>query len=82
MATMSARPSKQNLDTYTGRLGAAIKARRQRRRMTADEFAAAVPTSLATVYGWESGRKQVPVNLLPAIARALGVSIHTLLPNG
>ncbi len=34
-----------------------------------------------TYYGWESGKRQPPIDSLPAIARALGKSSpRTLLP--
>jgi transcriptional regulator with XRE-family HTH domain len=33
-----------------------------------------------TIYGWENGKNSIPVDVLPALAEALGVSIRKLVP--
>ena len=77
--------SSQRLDTLSGRLGAAIRARREKLNVTVDELQAKLTSqgcdvSAQTIYAWESGTRQIPINDLPAIAASLGTTIRKLMP--
>lgn len=75
----------QDLDTYSGRLGANIRARREKLGLSVSEFVASltskkVKVKAVTIYAWESGQNPIPLNAVPAIADALGWSVSKLLP--
>jgi len=75
-----ARPLKQqNETTYSGRVGAIIRRRRLRKKLTVEQAAdrAGMPTS--TWYHAEAGR-HLTLQRLPAIAEALGCKPRSLLP--
>lgn len=55
-----------------------IKDYRQRKFRTAEEFAAALGTTVTRVRGWESGAT-IPTPYLRAVAKTLGIGINTLL---
>ena len=78
--------TKQDLDTYQGRVGAAVRARRVAIDMTVEALrdklaAAGFDVSTDTVYAWEQGRGKMPVNVLPDLAAALSVKLKKLLPD-
>ena len=68
-----------DLSTFAGRLGASIRARRERAKLTVDEAASAASVPVPTWYNWESGR-HVSLERLPEIAKALGCSVRLLVP--
>ena len=74
------RANPPNDATYAGRLGAAVKARRQKIGMSVAEFADAVGVSEATIYDWEKGRRTLDINYMPAIAVVLKTTILKLFP--
>lgn len=84
---MSPRPKNEpNTDTYRGKVGAAIRARREARKLTVTEAikslaSEGVHVGEKTFYAWESGRNAVPLDNLPALAAILGTTIKKLLPN-
>jgi len=76
----------QRLDTYSGRAGAIIRARRESLELTADDLRQmmalrGMDVSLPTIYSWESGRAIMPLEALPIIASALKTSPKKLLPD-
>lgn len=76
-----ARPSKPpDTKTFTGRIGAEIRRRRLRKKMTVEQAAAAAGAPSPTWYHWESG-KNLPLDRLPAIAKALGCRPRDLVPD-
>ena len=66
---------------YAGRFAVRLRALRDKTGMSADEFAATHGFARTTFYNWESGIKSPPLNKLPEIAKAFGISIAKLLPN-
>lgn len=84
--TVGKKGSAQDLKTFTGRIGANIRARRESLGHSAGEIhakleAAGLSLSLATLYNWESGHAPIPVDALPFIATALRTSVKRLLPD-
>lgn len=78
-------PAKKEIDTttYRGRFAARL------RELRGDKDVAAILKSLeksrhgigrATYYNWESAVTDPPLNTLPALAKALGVTVHELFP--
>ncbi len=60
-------------------LGARIAEFRKNAAITQVQLAETLRVSQQTVASWEVGRRGVPVSTLPALARALRVSIETLI---
>ena len=60
-------------------LGARIAGFRKGAAITQVQLAEALEVSQQTVASWEVGRRGVPVSMLPALARALSVSIESLI---
>jgi transcriptional regulator with XRE-family HTH domain len=60
-------------------LGTRIAARRKDSGITQVQLAETMSVSQQTVASWEVGRRGVPVSVLPALARALSVSVETLI---
>ncbi len=72
-----------DLTTYRGRFAARL------RELRGDKDVAAVLKSLeksrhgigrATYYNWEAAATDPPLNALPALAKALGCTVHDLFP--
>ena len=75
-----ARPSKPpNVKTFMGRIGAEIRRRRARKKLSVQQAADAAGVLAPSWYQWESGR-HLPLERLPAIARALGCTPRDLIP--
>ena len=60
-------------------LGARIAELRKHSSITQVQLAQMMDVSQQTVASWEVGRRGVPVSLLPALARRLGVGVETLV---
>ena len=60
-------------------IGTRIAELRKNSAITQVQLAATVSVSQQTVASWEAGRRDVPVSLLPALARALGTGVDTLV---
>lgn len=73
-------PKKPDVSTFPGRVGAAIRARRERLKKSGDEAAAAAGVPRATWYAWEAGRS-LTLQQLPRIAKALACKVRLLLPD-
>lgn len=77
---MAGRPSKApDTSTFTGKIGAEIRRRRERKGLSVAEVAESVGVPAPTWYHWEAGR-QMPLERLPAIAEALGCKVKALIP--
>jgi len=77
---MRGRPAKeQDTSTFIGQIGAEIRRRRERAKLTVVEAAAAAGVPAPTWYHWEAGR-YLPLDRLPAIAGALGCKVRMLIP--
>lgn len=75
--------------TYGSRLGARLRELRERRGLRVSDLGDVLrgdglTISDPAIYAWERGAENggddMPVRYLPAVAAALGVKIHTLLP--
>jgi len=64
-----------------GQIGARIRARRLKLKLSVDEAARRAGVSNPGWYHWEKG-EALPLAKLPAIAKALSCSIRSLLPPG
>lgn len=73
-------PNKPNLSTFPARVGASIRARRERLKKSGDDAAAVAGVPRATWYAWEAGRS-LTLQQLPRIAKALGCKVRLLLPD-
>ena len=81
-------PASKPLDTstYTGRMAKRLQSLRTQRGLSVVEFHAALKKRGLTInksliYAWETGKKTIHPNDFPAVAKALGVTIHELLPD-
>ena len=76
----------KDLSTFTGRVGHAMYLRRLGAGLSIEQFRAKLArhdchVSEATIYAWEAGTRPIPLNELPAIAKALRAKVHDLLPS-
>lgn len=71
---------KAALDPALKAIGRRIRACREARAMSQDDFAAAAQIDRSYVSGIENGRRDIGVLVLLRIARALKVSPEALLP--
>ncbi len=74
-----ARPAKPQQQTFAGRTGAIIRARRLHKGLTVEAAAVAAGASAAAWYHWEAGLS-MRLDALPRIAKALGCDVRSLLP--
>lgn len=84
-------PARKNVDvsTYSGRFAARLRMLREKAGLTVDEVVARVDSynksdrkspQASTYYGWE--KDSTPhFDLLPAIAKALKISVRDLMPD-
>lgn len=71
--------------TYAGRFAANLLRLRTKARLTGIQAADAISShgyaiKWRTYFAWEQGEREPPLDALPAIARALRVSIRSLFP--
>ena len=69
----------QDEKAFFKQLGARIAEFRKSAAVTQVQLAETLKVSQQTVASWEVGRRGVPVSTLPALARALSVSIESLI---
>ena len=78
---MSGRPPEPiDESSFPGQVGARIRARRERLKLTVPKAAERAGSNEQTWYNWEVGR-HLPLDRLPAIAEALGCKVRTLIPD-
>lgn len=83
---MSPAPKKPDESTYSGRVAAKLRAIRERAGLSVDQVVQSIRENghdvpVSTYYKWESGMSKVHLDMLPAIARALGRNnVHSILP--
>lgn len=85
-ANMGRNTSAQDLTTFSGRLGANIRARREKLGLTVDEVAEELQrhgfkVSYKALYAWEAGQNPININALPTIAAKLGTTVRKLTPD-
>ena len=64
---------------FAGQIGARIRARRLKLRLSVEDCAGRAGAPVPTWYNWETGR-HLALDRLPAIAEALNCRPRTLLP--
>jgi transcriptional regulator with XRE-family HTH domain len=69
----------QDEKAFFQQLGARIAELRKSATITQVQLADTLSVSQQTVASWEVGRRGVPIATLPALARALSVSVETLI---
>lgn len=69
----------QDQSTIHGQVGAAIRRRRLRKKLSVDQVATSAGVPPKTWYNWESGRG-LALERLPAIAQALDCTPKDLVP--
>lgn len=72
-------PMSPNEKAFFKQLGTRIAAFRKSATITQVQLAETLNVSQQTVASWEVGRRGVPVSSLPALARALSVSVESLI---
>jgi transcriptional regulator with XRE-family HTH domain len=84
---MSPAPKKAlDLSTYSGRFAARLHALRVEAGLTVEQMVEAVVAqgfdlTAKSVYNWEGGLRQPPLDAYPHLAQALGLkSVRTLMP--
>ena len=68
-----------NERAFFERLGTRIAELRKAQGITQVQFAKSLQLSQQTINAYEVGRRRMPVSLLPAIAKLLGVSLEELI---
>lgn len=66
-------------DTFTGRVGAIVRAKREAKKLSVDRAAGRAGVPASTWYAFESGR-HLTLERLPAIAKVLGCKVRLLIP--
>lgn len=59
-----------DVTTYAGRCAERLRALRDKTGLTVEALAEAVGRKTGTIYNWESGVSQPPLDALPALAEA------------
>lgn len=72
-------PMTQDEKAFFKAMGARIAELRKASSITQAQLAETMDVSQQTVASWEVGRRGVPVSVVPALARALGVSVEALI---
>lgn len=85
---MSAERAKKSADpgTYSGRCAARLRQLRREAGLSVEELAKRLSTagysvSVPTIYHWENGTRRIDLDAIPALAKALKVAPHKLLPD-
>lgn len=78
-------PKEPDTTRYGGRLALRIRELREAAGLTVEQLAeritkAGYTTKTPTLYHWQNGTREPNIDALPAIARALKVSIADLMP--
>lgn len=79
-ATVGRARSEPDIERYSGRVAARVRTLRDARKWTVEQLAAKIGVADQTMYGYESGKRDIPPDLFPAIAAAFGLSVRGFLP--
>jgi len=82
---MTPKRKEPDQSTYAGRFAARLRALREKKGLTVEEMVDLMQhhgfrLSVMGYYTWERATRQINLNAIPAIAKALGVSIRVLFP--
>jgi transcriptional regulator with XRE-family HTH domain len=64
--------------TYSGRIGIRLRELREKKGLSVEQFRDAIQTatgrefSVYTIYTWERATRDLPLDLIPVVARILG----------
>lgn len=72
VGTVGRRRVEPDLSTYAGRLAARIRELREAKNLKVHELADKLGVSAARIYAYESGEREIPTDLYPPLAKALG----------
>ncbi len=72
-------PMSQDEKAFFRAMGARIAEFRKSSSITQVQLAESMDVSQQTVASWEVGRRGVPVSMVPALARTLGISVEALI---
>lgn len=72
-------PMSQDEKAFFRAMGARIAEFRKASSITQVQLAESMDVSQQTVASWEVGRRGVPVSMVPALARTLGVTVEALI---
>lgn len=72
-------PMSQDEKAFFKAMGGRIAEFRKASSITQVQLAETMDVSQQTVASWEVGRRGVPVSMVPALARALGLTVETLI---
>lgn len=84
---MSPKRKEADLSTYRGKLGKRLRKRRDELGMKAEEVVKRINkfgghVDISSYYGWESGRRKVDWDCVPAMVKAFKVkTIYELIPS-
>ena len=67
--------------TYSGRFAIRLRKLREKAGFTVDDIVEKSSIPRTTLYNWEAGISQPPVDTYPILAKAYGVKVRTLLPD-
>lgn len=73
-------PKEVDQNSFTGQIGAIIRAQREKAGKSVEECAKVAEVSIPTWYHFEAGR-HLATEKLPRIATALGIKTRTLIPS-
>lgn len=83
---MNPAPKQPDQSTYSGRFAARLRELREKKKLTIEDVVSTVQKSgydltAKTLYNWESGTRQPPVDAYPALANALQLkTVREILP--
>lgn len=86
---MNPAPKAPDQSTYSGRFAARLRSLREKAGLSVEQVVEAIgkanksgrkSPAVTSFYGWEQGATTPHWDLVPAIAKALKVEIHELLP--
>jgi DNA-binding XRE family transcriptional regulator len=74
------RAEPDDMSRYASKIAARVGDLREAAGMTGKEFAKKIKVPSSTYYSYEAGRIDIPLDLLPVIARVLRTTVADLMP--
>lgn len=78
--TVGRKRKEPDLKRYSGRLAARLRSLRERAGKTAEEMADSLKVPISTYYAYENHNVALPTDLIPSVAKALGVNPRSVTP--
>ena len=70
---MNPKRKEPNLSTYAGRCGARLRMLRERKGLSVETVASILGISERAIYHWESGQRDLPLEIMPKLASLYGL---------